>query len=173
MLKEKMRETLNKQVNWELYSAYLYLSMAAYFESVNLRGFANWMRVQTQEELGHAMKMYDYLIERGGRVILASVEAPSSEWESPLAAFEDAYQHERKVTGLIDGLVGLAISEGDYATNNFLQWFVTEQVEEESSVDEVVQKIKMVVEAPGGLFMLDRELAQRVFAAPTAEQTEG
>jgi len=173
MIKEKIREALNKQVNWEFYSAYLYLSMAAYFESVNLRGFTNWMRVQTQEELGHAMKMYDYLIERGGRVILASVEAPSSEWKSPLAAFEDAYQHERKVTGLIDGLVGLAISEGDYATNNFLQWFVTEQVEEESSVDEVVQKIKMVVEAPGGLFMLDRELAQRVFATPTAGQTEG
>ena len=173
MLKEKMREALNKQVNWELYSAYLYLSMAAYCESINLRGFANWMRVQAQEELGHAMKMYDYLIERGGRVMLSSVAGPSSEWESPLAAFEDTYEHERKVTGLIDDLVSLAISEGDYATNNFLQWFVTEQVEEESSVDEVVQKIKMIGEAPGGLFMLDRELAQRVFAAPTSEQTEG
>ncbi len=173
MLKEKMREALNKQVNWELYSAYLYLSMTAYFESINLRGFANWMRVQAQEELGHAMKMYDYLVARGGRVMLSSVAGPSSEWESPLAAFKDAYQHERKVTGLIDGLVSLAISEEDYATNNFLQWFVTEQVEEESSADEVVQKIKMVGEAPGGLFMLDRELAQRVFAAPTSEQTEG
>jgi len=170
MIKEKIQDALNKQINAELYSSYLYLSMSAYFESINLKGCANWMRVQTQEELVHAMKFYDYLIERGGKVILSSIESPPTEWPSPLAIFEQAYQHEQKVTGLINGLVDLAIAEKDHATNNFLQWFVSEQVEEEASADEVVQKIKLMGDARGGIFMLDRELAQRVFTPPTATQ---
>jgi len=144
MIKEKIQDALNKQINAELYSSYLYLSMSAYFESINLKGCANWMRVQTQEELVHAMKFYDYLIERGGKVILSSIESPPTEWPSPLAIFEQAYQHEQKVTGLINGLVDLAIAEKDHATNNFLQWFVSEQVEEEASADEVAQKIKLM-----------------------------
>ena len=170
MIKEKIQDALNKQINAELYSSYLYLSMSAFFESINLKGCANWMRVQTQEELVHAMKFYDYLIERGGKVLLSSIESPPTEWPSPLAIFENAYQHEQKVTGLINYLVDLAIAEKDHATNNFLQWFVSEQVEEEASADEVVQKIKLMGDARGGIFMLDRELAQRVFTPPTATQ---
>ena len=172
MIDEKMQEALNKQHNAELYSAYLYLSMSAYFQSVNLGGFANWMRVQAKEELAHAMKFYDYVNERGGRVILQPVEEPPSEWDSPLAVFEHVYRHEQKVTGMINKLVDLAVKARDHATNNFLQWFVSEQVEEEASADEVVQKLKLVGDDPSGLFMIDRELAQRVFVAPTAT-TEG
>ena len=170
MLKEKIEKALTKHLNAELYSSYLYLSMAAYFESINLKGFANWMRVQTQEELVHAMKFYDFIIERGGKAVLSSIEGPPTEWASPLAVFEHAYEHEQKVTGLINNLVDLSIAEQDHATNNFLQWFVAEQVEEEASADEVVQKIKLMGDASGGLFMLDSELGQRVFTPPAAAQ---
>ena len=171
MIDEKMQEALNKQLNAELYSAYLYLSMSAYFQSVNLSGFANWMRVQAQEELMHGMKFYDYVNERAGRVVLHAVDEPPSEWDSPLAVFEHVYQHEQKVTGLINKLVDLAVEARDHATNNFLQWFVSEQVEEEASADEVVHKLKLVGHDASGLFMIDRELGQRVFVAPatTAE----
>ena len=144
MVSKKMQGALNEQINAELYSAYLYLSMVAYFESVNLPGFATWMRVQTQEELTHAMKIYEFVNECGGRVILKPIAEPPAEWESPLVAFKAAYKHEQKVTGLINNLVNLAIEEKDHASNNFLQWFVDEQVEEEASADEVVQKLKMV-----------------------------
>jgi ferritin len=169
MISKKMEEALNEQVNAELYSAYLYLSIESYFKSLNLNGFANWMRVQTQEEVMHAMKIYDFVNERGGRVILKAIEGPPTEWDSPLAVFEAVYVHEQKVTGLINDLVDLAIKEKDHATNSFLQWFVNEQVEEESSADEVVQQLKMMENAPGGMFMLDRELGQRVFTPPATE----
>ncbi|MBU0567686.1 ferritin [bacterium] len=162
MIEKKVQEALNNQTNRELYSSYLYLSMAAYFESINLKGFANWMRVQAQEELVHAMKFHDYLMERGGRAILASVEAPPSEWRSALKVFEHTYEHEQKVTGLINNLVDLAISKQDHATNSFLQWFVTEQVEEEASANEVVQTLKLAGDG-NGLFKLDRELGRRAF----------
>jgi ferritin len=171
MIKEKIQDALNKQLNAELYSSYLYLSMAAYFESVNLKGFANWMRIQAQEELLHSMKFYDYIHEKGGRVILASIDAPLTQWDSPLAAFEQVYEHEQKVTGLINNLVTLALSEADHATNNFLQWFVAEQVEEESSADEIVQKLRLLGKDSSGLFLLNQELGQRVFTPPTT--TEG
>ena len=166
MLAEKIRDALNKQLNAELYSSYLYLSMSAYFQTINLPGFANWMRVQAQEELVHAMRFYDFINERGGRVMLQQVEAPPTEWSSPLDMFENVYRHEQKVTGLINDLVNLAVAERDHATNIFLQWFVTEQVEEEASADEVVQKLKLMGDAGGGLFMLDREMGQRVFTPP-------
>ncbi len=166
MIKEKIQSALNEQTNAEFFSAYLYLSMAAYFESVNLPGFANWMKVQVREELVHATKFYDFINERGGRVVLTAVEAPPAKWDSPLAAFKSAYEHEQKVTKLINNLVDLAAAEGDYTTNNFLQWFVTEQVEEEASADEVVQKLKLVGNEGAGLFILDRELGQRVFVPP-------
>ena len=169
MISKKMAEALNGQINAEFYSAYLYLSMEAYFESMNLPGFANWMRAQIQEEAMHAMKIYDFVNEHSGRVLLKSVAQPPTEWESPLAAFEAAYKHEQKVTGLINDLVNLAIEEKDHATNTFLQWFVNEQVEEESSVSQVVQKLKMIDKAPGGQFLIDRELGQRVFTPPTTE----
>jgi ferritin len=162
-----MQEALNKHANAEFYSSYLYLSMSAYFQSLNLAGFAHWMRVQAGEELAHAMKFYDHVIERGGRVTLQAVEAPQFQWDSPLAVFEDAYRHEQKVTSLINQLVDEAVQTKDHATNTFLQWFVTEQVEEEASADAIVQKLKLVGDAPGGLFMIDHELAQRVSSQPS------
>jgi ferritin len=170
MIGAKMEEALNQQLNAELYSSYLYLSMAAYFESTDLSGFANWMRVQAQEELTHAMKFYDYIVQRGGRVILTTIEAPPSEWESPLSVFEQVYEHEKTVTGLINQLVDLAVSETDHASNNFLQWFVEEQVEEEESSGGVLQKVRLVGADPGGLYMLDSKLGQRVFNPPAPEE---
>ncbi len=169
MISKKMEKALNAQVNAELYSAYLYLSMESYFQSLNLNGFASWMRVQTQEEVSHAIKIYDFINERGGRALLKGIEGPPTEWKSPLAVFEASYAHEQKVTGLINDLVDLAIKEKDHATNSFLQWFVNEQVEEEASADAIVQQLKMMEKAPGGMFMLDRELGQRVFTPPAAE----
>ena len=169
MISKKIEEALNGQVNAEMYSAYLYLSMESYFKSLDLNGFANWMRVQTQEEMVHAMKIYDFINGRGGRILLKAIEGPPTQWDSPRAVFEAAYTHEQKVTGLINGLVDLAIKEKDHATHTFLQWFVNEQVEEEASADTVVQQLKMMENAPGGLFMLDRELALRVFTPPPAQ----
>ena len=166
MLNKEMERALNAQVNAEMYSAYLYLSMSAYFQSKSLGGFASWMRVQAQEEMVHAMKLYDFINERGGRVILEPIEAPPTEWDSPLATSEAVYEHEQKVTGLINELVELALEKHDHATNIFLQWFVSEQVEEEDSANDVVEKIKLMGDARGGLFMLDRELGQRVFTPP-------
>ena len=170
MIGEKIETALNEQINWELYSAYLYLSMSAYFLSINLNGFASWMRVQALEEVTHAMKFFDFINERSGRVALLETKAPPKEWESPLAAFEDAYEHECFVSSRINDLVNLSLDEKDHASNNFLQWFVSEQVEEEASVDEVAQKLKIIGGDGGGLFMLDQELGQRVFTPPAAEE---
>ena len=161
MIGKKIEKAFNGQLNAELYASYLYLGMSAYFESTNLPGFAHWMRAQAKEEQEHAMKFYEHIVERTGRVALQAIEAPPLEWESPLAAFQAAYGHERKVTGMIHDLLELAGSEGDPAANAFLQWFVTEQVEEEAQTDQVVQQLKMVSKAPHGLLMIDRELAQR------------
>jgi ferritin len=167
-----MQDALNAQINAEVYSAYLYWSMSAYFESANLPGFANWMRVQAQEEMIHAMKFYDFVNDRGGRVMLTQIKAPASQWQSPLAAFEAAYKHEQTVTGRINKLVDLALREKDHAANAFLQWFVNEQVEEEASADAVIQKLKLTADAPGGLFMVDKEMGARVFTPPPAEGKE-
>jgi ferritin len=161
MLADKMQKALNGQLNAELYSSYLYLSMNAYFKSVNLDGFANWMYYQAQEELEHSMKFYDFIIQRGGKVQLTQIEAPPTEWDSPLAVFEATLAHEQKVTGLINDLVEIALEEHDHATNIFLQWFVSEQVEEEESVGGVLEQLKLMGDAKGGLFMIDRELAKR------------
>jgi ferritin len=156
-----MQEALNAQINAELFSSYLYLSMAAYFYDQNFPGFANWMRIQEQEERIHAVKFYDYIVSRNGRVSLLALEGPQVEWSSPLAAFEDSYKHEQKVTGLIHKLVDLALGEGDHATHSFLKWFVDEQVEEEASVDAVVQDLRRAGDSAYVLFMLDRELGGR------------
>ena len=161
MLTEKMQTALNGQLNAELYSSYLYLSMNAYFKSVNLDGFANWMYYQAQEELEHSLKFYDFVIQRGGKVQLTQIEAPPTEWDSPMAVFEATLAHEQKVTGLINDLVEIALEERDHATNIFLQWFVSEQVEEEESVGGVLEQLKLMGDAKGGLFMIDRELAKR------------
>ena len=166
MLKSSIQDACNKQINAELFSSYLYLSMAAYFESKDLPGMANWMRVQAQEELVHAMKFFAFINERKGRVILKSIGSPKTDWDSPLQAFEAAYKHECGISGLINNLVDLAISEKDHATQAFLQWFVTEQVEEEASADAIVAKLKMVGDSSMGLIILDQELSARVFVAP-------
>jgi len=167
MLSKKMNDAINDQINAEMYSAYLYLSMAAHFDSVNLKGFANWMRVQAKEEDFHAMKFFDYVLSRQGKVVLKAIDAPPLKWKSPLAAFEAAYTHELKVTSLINKLASLAQRENDYATGVLLQWYINEQVEEESNADGVVQQLKLIGDS-SGLFMLDRELATRVFTPPVA-----
>lgn len=161
MLSEKVQKALNEQLNAEMYSSYLYLSMTAYFKSISLDGFANWMYAQAQEELMHAMKFYDYINQRGGRVVLSVIESPPVEWDSPQTVFEETLKHEQKVTGLINALLETALSESDHATNIFLQWFVTEQVEEEDSVGNVLEQLKLLGDAKGGRFMMDRELAKR------------
>ncbi|HHO48012.1 MAG TPA: ferritin [Desulfobacteraceae bacterium] len=166
MLKEKMLNALNDQINAELYSSYLYLSMESYFQSLNLKGFAVWMRAQVQEELFHAMKFYDYVCDRGGRVVLGAIEKPDASWKTPLDAFKQIQKHEQLVTGLINSLVELAMKEKDHATLNFLQWFVAEQVEEEASVGEIVDKLKLIRQDTSGLYLLDAELGKRVFTPP-------
>jgi ferritin len=167
MINNKIQEALNKQINAELYSSYLYLSMSSYFQSINLNGFANWMRCQAQEELVHAMKFYNFINDRGGIVKLAPIEGPPIKWNSPLHAFQEAYAHEEKVTGLINDLVELTMKQKDHASVTFLQWFVNEQVEEEASADGVVQQLKLAGDVGSGLFMIDRELASRTFVMPT------
>jgi ferritin len=165
-MKEKMQEAINEQINAEIYSAYLYYSMASYFESLSLKGFAHWMRLQVLEELTHAQKFTAFAHDRGAKVVMRQVEGPPSEWASPLEAFESTYRHEQEVTSRINRLVDLALKESDHATYNFLQWFVGEQVEEEASADEIVQKLKLVGKAEGGLFLVDQELSQRAFTPP-------
>ncbi len=166
MLNKEMEKALNDQVRWELYSAYLYLSMAAYFERLGLPGAANWMRCQEQEERFHALRFFDFLNERGGRVELQTIEAPKGDWENPLNVFEETLEHEQFVTKRLNDLMDLAMNERDHATIGFLHWFITEQVEEEASVSDVIAKLKLVEKTSGGLFMLDKDLGTRVFTPP-------
>ncbi len=161
MLSSKIQDAMNQQVNAELFSAYLYLSMAANFEEANLRGMAHWMQVQAKEEVGHALKFFKYITDRGGRVTLTSVAAPPEKWDSSQKVFEEVYKHECHVTSLINKLVELAEAEKDHASGVFLQWFINEQVEEEANASEIVHQLKMVGDSKQGLFMLDRHLAQR------------
>lgn len=170
MINKKVEDAINKQINAELYSAYLYLSMNSYYHSINLPGFANWMRVQALEEFTHADKFYSFLVSRNGRVRLAAVDAPPTEWKSPLAAFEEVLKHEQKVTALINGLVDLSLKEKDHATNSMLKWFVDEQVEEESNAENLIGQLKLMGDSGHGLYMLDKELATRVFVPPIQTQ---
>ncbi len=167
MLSKKLAQELNSQLNFELYSAYIYYAMAAALEAMNAPGAANWMKVQAQEELTHADKFFSFINERDGRVILEAVEKPQKEWKAIIDVFTTAYKHEQLVTGRINCLVELAMEEKDYAANQFLQWFVAEQIEEESSVKVVIDQLKLADKAPGAMFMIDRELGQRVFVPPT------
>lgn len=160
-MKKKIEEALNEQINKEFFSAYLYLSMSAYLEGESLPGAARWMEIQAKEEAEHAMKIYAHIHERGGRVYLKSLDGPEQTWKSPLSAFEDALKHEIFITESIHNLVTLATDEKDYATLNMLQWFVSEQVEEEANARENVEMFKRVEDHPQGLFMVDRDLAQR------------
>lgn len=173
MIKADLQKAFNAQINEELYSAYLYVSMVNYFEGQNLKGFATWMRAQVVEELTHASKFIAYLNERGGEVKLEAVAKPDATWKSPLAAFEAAYKHECHISACINKLYAQATKANDNAAAIFLNWFINEQVEEEASADEVVQNLKLAQGAPGALFMLDRELGTRVPAitvnAPAAD----
>ncbi|OPY39329.1 MAG: ferritin [Methanoregula sp. PtaU1.Bin051] len=161
MLSKTMEDALNRQINRELYSSYLYLAMSAYFKAANLDGFAHWMRLQAEEEKVHGMKIYDYVIARGGKVMLQAIEAPKAKWASAGKVFEEVYTHEQKVTGMINTLVELAMKEKDHATFEMLQWFVREQVEEEENASAILVKIRMVGDVPGHLFCLDHELGER------------
>ena len=161
MIKEKLQSVINKQINAEFYSANIYLSMAAYFLSKNLKGSAHWLELQAKEETGHAMRLYGYLNEKGGRIILESIEKPKVEWESALEVFKHALQHEIKITGMIYEIMNLATAERDYATANMLQWFVAEQVEEEAQTQEIVIKLESIANNPVALMYLDSELGKR------------
>jgi ferritin len=168
MIKDKMRDALNQQIKEELESAYLYMSMAAWFHSQGLDGMAQWMKSQTVEEINHAMKFFGHITGRDGRVELLPLGIEKTEWSSPLEAFQDAYKHEQYITGKINELVGLAHQENDYAAHAMLQWFVTEQVEEEASTSKVAHELQLVGCKGDGLLMLDRELGQRMINIPPA-----
>ena len=162
MLADKLQEALNDQLNFEIYSSYIYLSMSSYFESVNLSGAAHWMQIQAKEEIFHSMKFFDYINDRDGRVILKEIPKPQSEWDSTIAVFENALEHEQLVTSRICKLIDIAQSEHDHVTNSMLQWFVNEQIEEESNAKAIIDKLKMAGDNINALFMIDAELAQRV-----------
>jgi ferritin len=161
MFSNKVQEAMNEQIKNELYSAYIYLSMAAHFEAVNLPGFAHWMRMQSNEEVEHAMKFFDFINERGGRVELRAIDQPPVEWGSPLEIFETALGHEQKVTGMINNIYETAVQEKDYPSQNMLQWFIDEQVEEEKSAGEIVETLKMFGEKDTVIMLLDRQLGER------------
>ncbi len=169
----KVEKALNDQINAELYSAYLYLSMSSWFDSIGLRGFANWERVQAMEERDHALKIFDYVLSRGGRAIMQQIDAPQIEWKDAKDAFETQMAHELKVTSLINNLVDLSISEKEHATVNFLQWFVNEQVEEEENARTILDQLRMISQEKGVglLYMLDKELGARTYTAPVTSSS--
>ena len=167
MLKEKMLNALNDQINAEQYSALLYLSMSAWFEDKGLSGFANWMYVQYQEELTHANKLFKYVTERSGKAVIKAIEQVDTEFDGIIDVVEKTLLHEQKVTGLINNLVDIATEERDHATQSFLQWFVDEQVEEEANVQDILDTLKLINGQGNGIFMLDRELRQRTFVDET------
>ncbi len=163
MLNNKMVDALNGQINKEMYSAYLYMSMSAYTEFIGLKGFANWFYVQYQEEMEHAMRLYKYILEQGSQVKLIAIKEPPSEFGSPLEMFEQTLEHEKYITKSIHDLIELAIEQKDHATQIFLQWYVTEQVEEEANDNEIIDKLKLIGKESGGLFMMNKELSARTF----------
>jgi ferritin len=169
MLKDTILKAFNEQINAEIHSAYLYLSMSAWFQSKGLSGFANWMKVQYQEELTHAMKFFDYIHERNGRVILEPIAGVPAEFGGIIDAFEKALAHEQKVTGMIDNLVDLSIAANDHASQSFLKWFVDEQVEEEANVIAILDNLRLINGEGNGIFMMNRELAVRSFKDTTDE----
>ena len=166
MLDTRMQDAINSQINWEFYSAYLYLSMASQFAASGMPGGQGWMTVQYQEEIAHARIMFNYVLTRGGRVVLEEIDKPQTDWADGLSMFQDALAHEEKVTARIHELASLALEIKDHATYNFLQWFIAEQVEEEESASDMVQKFRMAGEHPAGLYQLDKELATRVYNVP-------
>jgi ferritin len=161
MISKTLQGVLNEQINFELFSAYLYLSMSAHFEAQNLSGFANWMRVQYQEETGHAMKFYKYVHDRNGVVTLKTIAQPATKFKTPVDVFKQVLEHEQKVTSLINKLFELAVKEKDYAAQSFLQWFINEQVEEEKNATDIITMLEMIGDSPVSLIMVDRQLGAR------------
>lgn len=161
LINKTVQDAINEQIKNELYSAYLYLSMAAYFESINLSGFSNWMKVQAAEEQEHAMKFYEYVFERGGRVQLKAIDQPPAEWKSPMDAFQEVLAHEQKVTAMIHNLYAVALKENDYASQIMLHWFITEQVEEEKNAAAIIEQLKMITAHETAILMLDHDLGKR------------
>lgn len=173
MINEKVAKVLIEQVNKELYSAYLYLSMSAYFSDIGLLGFANWMRVQVQEEQAHAMLIYDFLINRGERVTLGAIDAPPGDWKNPLQVMEEVLKHEVYVTGLINNVVAVAEEQKDRATMSYFNWFVDEQVEEEANAQDIISKLKLIGDDKSALYLLDKDLSARVFTPPVIKAGAG
>lgn len=169
-MNEKIEAAFNEQINEELFSSYIYLAMAAHFEAMNLDGFTNWMKLQAQEELHHAMRLFNHINRRGGRVILKAIGEPPVDFGTPLEVFEKALAHEQHITGCIHKLYGIAVEEKDYPAQTELQWFIDEQVEEEENTGRVVDLLKLAGDNRGALFMLDRELAQRTPEEPGEEE---
>lgn len=163
MLSKKLEEALNEQINAEFWSAYLYLSMAADMSDKGFAGISNWFNIQFKEEQDHAMKIYNYVLSRGGRVELKPIKEVETEWKNPLKAFEETLKHERVVTSLINELYDLALQEKDYATQSMLKWFIDEQVEEEESAQDIISKLKLIGDNGYGLYQFDKELAARVY----------
>ena len=170
MLSKKMENALNEQINKEMYSAYLYMSMSAHSTNIGLSGFANWFMVQYKEEMEHAMKIYDYVNDRGGKVSLKAINEPLSTFKDAMDMFQKTLKHEQFITKSINELVDLAIKEKDHATQIFLQWFVTEQIEEEGNDNNIIAKLKFIGENGNGLLMLDKELLARVFTPHTTSE---
>jgi len=168
MIKKEVLDALNSQINAESYSAYMYLSMAAYFENMGLSGFANWMKVQYQEESAHAIKFFNYVVDRGGKVVLKAIDQVPVEFGGVVDVFEKTLAHENHVTELINNLMNVASAASDHASQSFLKWFVDEQVEEEANVEKILATLKLINGQGNGIFMLDRELNQRVFVDPNA-----
>lgn len=166
---EKLSLALNDQMNFEIYSSYIYLSMSSYFKSISMNGMCNWMDIQAREEATHARRFYNYLHERGEKVVLDSIPKPGNEWDSPLAVFKDALAHEKEVTARVNKLIDLSMEVRDHATTGHLQWFIDEQVEEEANAMEIVRQLEIAKDSPHALMLLDRELGQRVFVDPTTE----
>lgn len=166
MISVKMQHALNDQINFEFYSSYLYLSMSAFFNRQSLSGFANWMRVQAQEEGVHAIKLYDFLSERDGKVALQAIKQPPTDWKTPLEVFQQSYAHEQKVTSNFHEITDLALKEKDHTTAQYVQWFINEQIEEEANAKKIVDQLKMIKTDVNALLLLDRELGARVFTMP-------
>jgi ferritin len=161
MLSKAIQDAINNQINKELFSSYLYLAMSTYYAESNFSGFASWMKVQSTEEYGHAMKFYGYVVERNGHVELETIEKPNAKFKSPADVFKQVLEHEQKVTAMINKLYELAIKEKDYPTQIMLEWFITEQLEEEKSAGDILEQLKMVGDSPVSLIMMDRQLAAR------------
>ncbi len=167
MISEKLQNEINKQINAEYWSAYFYLSMSGYLENIGLPGAANWMRIQYQEEVTHALKFFDYLIERGGKVELMPIAEVPTSWNNVMHVFDETLKHERVVTSLINNLMDIAIDERDHACKSFLQWYVDEQVEEEANAQKIIDQLKLVDAKGNGLYHIDKDLSTRVFVDST------